>query len=130
MDGPIAVHDLIIVYRPIASGVAIGGSAGSRNRGPRPLGAPDRGHNLFYLEDAENQDSEETEIRSLAFSKTFLFCNILSGLIYIWNDMYEIMCKHFRREHSCSLRVFLCALVSRFVCERSCAQLIGNINCR
>ena len=24
------------------SGVAIGGSAGSRNRGPRPLGAPDR----------------------------------------------------------------------------------------
>ena len=24
-----------------------GGSAGSRNRGPRPLGAPDRGHNLF-----------------------------------------------------------------------------------
>src|SRR6218665_2717405 len=52
------------------SGVAIGGSAGSRNRGPRALGAPDRGHNLFYLQDVKNQDSEETEIRSLAFSKT------------------------------------------------------------
>src|SRR6218665_318589 len=51
--------------------------------GPPTVRGPDRGHNLFYLEDAENQDSEETEIRSLAFSKTFLFCNILSGLIYI-----------------------------------------------
>src|SRR6218665_2914239 len=29
------------VFNPINSGVAIGGSAGSRNRGPRPLGAPD-----------------------------------------------------------------------------------------
>src|SRR6218665_3921260 len=41
------------------SGVAIGGSAGSTNRGPRPLGAPDRGHNLFSLQDAKNQDSEK-----------------------------------------------------------------------
>jgi len=36
-----------------------------------------RSQNLFYLQDAQNQDSEETEIRSLAFSKTpcihFLF---------------------------------------------------------
>src|SRR6218665_1059722 len=38
--------------------------------GPRPLGAPARGHNLFYLQDATNQDLEETEICLLAFSKT------------------------------------------------------------
>src|SRR6218665_2301431 len=37
----------------LCSGVEIGGSAGSRNRGPRPLGAPDCGHNLFYLQDAK-----------------------------------------------------------------------------
>src|SRR6218665_57445 len=54
----------------VSSGVAIGGSAGSRNRGPRPLGAPDRGHNLFYLQEAKSQDLEETEICLLAFSKT------------------------------------------------------------
>src|SRR6218665_2375524 len=46
------------LYTP-ASGVAIGSSAGSRNRGPRPLGAPDRGHDLFSLQDAKNQDSEK-----------------------------------------------------------------------
>jgi len=45
-------------YKPIrhvvcaVAYVAIGGSAGSRNRGSRPLGAPDRGHNLFYLQDS------------------------------------------------------------------------------
>src|SRR6218665_2963577 len=53
----------------VSSGVAIGGSAGSRNRGPRPLGAPDRGNNLFYLQEAKSQDLEETEICLLAFSK-------------------------------------------------------------
>jgi len=37
----------------LSSCVAIGGSVGSRNRGPRPLGAPNRGHNLFYLQDAK-----------------------------------------------------------------------------
>ena len=37
----------VVLY--VRSGVAIWGSAGSRNRGPRPLGAPDHGNNLFYL---------------------------------------------------------------------------------
>ena len=32
-------------------------------------GAPDRGHNLFYLQDAKNQDSEETEIPLIDFLK-------------------------------------------------------------
>ena len=31
-----------LAFSAAYSGVAIGGSAGSRNRGPRPLGAPDR----------------------------------------------------------------------------------------
>src|SRR6218665_3943018 len=55
----------------------------------------------------------------------FLFCTILPELICIWNDVYEIMCKHFRKEHSCALQDFLCVLVSRLVCAR--AQLRGNI---
>jgi|SRR6218665_1164232 len=57
----------ILFSAPLSN--AISGVAGSRNRDPRPLGAPDRGHNLFFWEDAKNQDSEETEIRSLGFSK-------------------------------------------------------------
>src|SRR6218665_2869321 len=43
----------------------------------------------------------------------------------IWNDVYEIMCKHFRKEHSRALQDFLCVLVSQLVCAR--AQLRGNI---
>src|SRR6218665_1948643 len=34
-------------FSNLCSGVAMGGSAGSRNLGPRQLGAPDRRHNLF-----------------------------------------------------------------------------------
>src|SRR6218665_1942074 len=60
----------------------------------------------------------------LIFEK-FLLCNILQGLISIWNDVYEIMCKHFRKEHSCALQDFLCVLVSWLVYTR--AQLRGNI---
>jgi len=33
----------------------------------------------------------------------------------------------FWKEHLCALQVFLCALASRFVCERTSAQLRGNI---
>ena len=71
------------------SGVTIGGSAGSRNRSPRPLGAPDRGHSLFYLQDAKNQDSEETEIRSFAFSTSFLFATFYqdSSVYYVTTCM-------------------------------------------
>src|SRR6218665_303961 len=58
----------------------------------------------------------------------FLLCNILPGLICIWKDVYEIMCKHFRKEHLCARQVFFCALVSRLVCARTRAlQLRGNI---
>src|SRR6218665_279589 len=57
--------------------------------GPRPLGAPDRGHSLFYLEDAKNQDSEETEIRSFAFSTSFLFATFYqdSSVYYVTTCM-------------------------------------------
>src|SRR6218665_3183036 len=37
--------------------------------GPPTVRAPDRGQNLFCLQDATNQDSEETEIRPFVFSK-------------------------------------------------------------
>ena len=47
------------------------------------------------------------------FSKSvcikFLLCNILPGLVCIWNDVQ----KHFWKEHLCVLQVFLCSLVSR-----------------
>src|SRR6218665_2497033 len=40
------------------------------------------------------------------------------------------MCqKLFERKFCCALRVFLCALVSRPVCARTCTQLRGNIGC-
>jgi len=37
--------------------------------------------------------------------------------------------KHFLKENSCALQVFLCVLTSRPVCARTCAQLRGNISC-
>src|SRR6218665_1514615 len=59
--------------------VAIGGSAGSRNRGPRLLGAPTVVIIYFICKTQNNQDSEETEIRSLAFSKTL---GLLTAFIF------------------------------------------------
>src|SRR6218665_1006522 len=77
----LTLKHLCIIVRVVksqgeGSGVAIGGSAGSRNRGPRRLGAPDRGHNLFYL-----QDSEGTPCLLTAF--IFLFPKTLTDVDYI-----------------------------------------------
>src|SRR6218665_1274920 len=63
----------------IVSGVVIRGSAGSRNRGPRPLGAPTVVIIYFICKTQNNQDSEETEIRSLAFSKSL---GLLTAFIF------------------------------------------------
>src|SRR6218665_2250315 len=60
----------------------------------------------------------------------FLLCNILPGLICIWNDMYEIMCKHLWKEHLCALQVFWCALVSWIVCARARAQFRNIVDDR
>src|SRR6218665_3299652 len=55
----------------------------------------------------------------------FLLCNILpefgmTCMKYVQNTVW--------REHLCALQVFLCALVSRPVCARTCAQFRGNID--
>src|SRR6218665_739432 len=43
--------------------------------------------------------------------------------------MYEICENTFLKENLCVLQVFLCVLISRPVCARTCAQLRGNIDC-
>jgi len=57
----------------------------------------------------------------------FPLCNILLALISIWNDVYDYVQKHFLKEQSCALQVFLCALISRPVCACTRARLRGNI---
>ena len=49
----------------------------------------------------------------------FLLCNILLGLVCIWNNMYKICAKYFLMEH------FSCVRSSHGLCAR--AQLRGNI---
>ena len=78
----------------MVSGVAIGGSAGSRNRGPRPLGAPDHGHNLFYLQDARKPGFRKNRNQLIGFLKDapsdylvhsyFLFPKILTDSSDNW----------------------------------------------
>ena len=70
-----------------------------------------------FVDQYSDNVSDEKKF-SLIFEKIIL-CNILPGLICIRNDVYEIMCKHFRKEYSCALQDFLCVLVARTACLRT-----------
>jgi len=50
--------------------------------------------------------------------------------LYLERRVSNMCQKHFWKEHLCVLQVFLCALISRLVCVRTCTHLRGNITPR
>ena len=74
-------------------------------------------------------DQCSLKIFKVSVCRTFLLCNILPDLIWIWNDEYEIyMYRNIfgRNIHVCSKFYSLC-FVSWLVCMRTRAQLRENI---
>src|SRR6218665_3868294 len=40
-------------------------------------------------------------------------------LYNLWNDMYEIMCKHFKKKHMCAPSFLVCAHLTACVCAHA-----------
>src|SRR6218665_1408464 len=66
------------------------------------------------------------------FLKSLCAQNFFCATFYLNSSKFGMTCmkyveKHFWRKNLCVLQVFLCTLVSRPVCDHTCAHLRGNI---